>query len=106
MTQTKTDLEHVANAVRAHERFVVTTHENPDGDALGSLLGTKLLLDALGKETAMYLAGTVPPPREYRFMPLEEVERGAAPPMEGRVLVAVDCANESRLGRDAGRLLD
>jgi phosphoesterase RecJ-like protein len=105
MTQTKTDLENVANAVRAHERFVVTTHENPDGDALGSLLATKLMLDALAKETSMYLAGTVPPPREYRFMPLEKLERGAAPPMEGRVLFAVDCANEGRLGRDAETLL-
>jgi bifunctional oligoribonuclease and PAP phosphatase NrnA len=105
MTQTKTDLETVANAVRAHERFVVTTHENPDGDALGSLLATKLMLDALGKETSMYLAGTVPPPREYRFMPLEKLERGAVPPMEGHVLFAVDCANEGRLGRDAETLL-
>ncbi len=105
MTQTKTELENVANAVRAHERFVVTTHENPDGDALGSLLATKLMLEALGKEARMYLAGTVPPPREYRFMPLDELQRAEAPPMEGRVLVAVDCANESRLGRDAERLL-
>jgi phosphoesterase RecJ-like protein len=106
MTQKNTELENVANAVRAHQRFVVTTHENPDGDALGSLLATKLMLDALGKEVTTYLAGTVPPPREYQFMPLDELERGAAPAMEGRVLFAVDCANESRLGRDAGRLLE
>jgi bifunctional oligoribonuclease and PAP phosphatase NrnA len=106
VTQTKTELEHVANAVRAHERFVVTTHENPDGDALGSLLATKLMLDALGKDVAMYLAGSVPPPREYRFMPLDRMERGSAPPMEGRVLFAVDCANEGRLGPDADRLLE
>jgi phosphoesterase RecJ-like protein len=106
MTDTRSDLETVANAVRAHERFVVTTHENPDGDALGSLLATKLTLAALRKEAVTYLAGRVPLPREYRFMPLDDLVRGSAPPMEGRVLVAVDCANESRLGRDAGRLLD
>jgi bifunctional oligoribonuclease and PAP phosphatase NrnA len=101
----KAELRKVVNAIGAHDRFVVTTHENPDGDALGSLLAMKLTLDALGKEAAMYLAGDVPLPREYSFMPLATVARGAAPEMDGRVLVAVDCANEQRLGADADRLL-
>jgi phosphoesterase RecJ-like protein len=100
------EVEKVARAIEAHERFVVTTHENPDGDALGSLLATKLTLDALGKDAAMYLAGTLPVPNEYRFMPLHEVVRGSAAAIDGRVLVAVDCANESRLGPDATALLD
>ena len=38
-----------AEAIRSHDRFLVTTHENPDGDALGSLLATKLTLDQLVK---------------------------------------------------------
>ena len=100
MTHPETELNTVARAIEAHERFVVTTHENPDGDALGSLIATKLALEALGKEASAYLAGTVSFPREYRFMPLDSVERGTPPSMDGRVLVAVDCANESRLGPD------
>ena len=52
-------------ALAAHERFVVTTHENPDGDALGSLLATALTLRAAGKEASMYLAGACPVPDEY-----------------------------------------
>ena len=35
---TANDLSAVAEAIRSHDRFLVTTHENPDGDALGSLL--------------------------------------------------------------------
>ena len=35
-----TDLHSVVEALRAHDRFLVVTHENPDGDALGSLLAT------------------------------------------------------------------
>jgi phosphoesterase RecJ-like protein len=101
-----TDLEKVARALEAHERFVVTTHENPDGDALGSLLATTITLRALAKGAEMYLAGTVPFPREYQFMPLAEVRRGPAPTMEDRVLVAVDCANERRLGAEYQELLD
>ena len=45
--QTTTDLAAVVDAIRSHDRFLVTTHENPDGDALGSLLAAKLGLDAL-----------------------------------------------------------
>ena len=54
---TQADVEAVAEAIRSHDRFLVTTHENPDGDALGSLLAMKLTLDHLGKDSVMYLAG-------------------------------------------------
>ena len=105
MTNQKTELEQTATALSAHERFVVTTHENPDGDALGSLLATTLALRALGKDVEMYLHGEVPLPNEYEFMALDGLVRGPAPVMEGRVLVAVDCANESRLGPDPDAII-
>ena len=38
------DMQAVAAALRENERFVVTSHEAPDGDALGSLLATGLAL--------------------------------------------------------------
>jgi phosphoesterase RecJ-like protein len=97
-SQTTTDLQAVADAIRAHDRYVITTHENPDGDALGSLLATKLAFDELGKESVMFLAGDQPLPTEYRFMALEELRRGEAGDLAGRPVVAVDAANEHRLG--------
>ena len=36
----------VVEHLRADDRFVVVTHENPDGDALGSLVAMHALLDA------------------------------------------------------------
>jgi phosphoesterase RecJ-like protein len=97
-SQTTSDLQAVADALRAHDRFLLVTHENPDGDALGSLLATKLALDSLGKDSAMYLYGDAPLPREYLFMPLEELRREPPEDAADRVLVALDCANERRLG--------
>jgi phosphoesterase RecJ-like protein len=99
-TKQKADLEAVVDALRAHDRFLVTTHENPDGDALGSLLAVTLALRQLGKDVYMYLAGHAPLPGEYAFMPLEELKRTVPEETEERVVVAVDCANESRLGPD------
>jgi bifunctional oligoribonuclease and PAP phosphatase NrnA len=93
------DLKAVADAVREHDRFLLTTHENPDGDALGSLLATKLMLDELGKDSVMYLSGEAPLPAEYKFMPLEDLRRRLPDDVDERVLFALDCANESRLGQ-------
>jgi phosphoesterase RecJ-like protein len=105
MTQT-TDMTAVVEVLRSHDRFLVTSHENPDGDALGSLLAMHLALVELGKESLMVLVGAVPLPAEYGF--LELAERGLLREVPAdrldRVLVAVDCAQETRLTDD--RLLE
>jgi phosphoesterase RecJ-like protein len=85
------------DAIRGHDRFVITTHENPDGDALGSLLAAKLAFDELGKDSVMVLYGDAPLPGEYLFMPLAELRRRWPDDVSERVLVALDCANESRI---------
>jgi phosphoesterase RecJ-like protein len=100
MTQT-TDLKAISDALRQHERFLVVTHENPDGDALGSLLAATLALRQLGKDVVMYHAGETPLPREYAFMPLEGLVRQRPVDASERVLVAVDCAKEDRIGDEA-----
>jgi phosphoesterase RecJ-like protein len=99
-TTIETELEKAAEAIRAGERFLVTTHENPDGDALGSMLATHLALRQLGKDSQMFLAGETPLPAEYGFMALDELARKLPDDAAERVLLAVDCANESRIGPD------
>src|SRR6185312_1031733 len=100
MTQT-TDVKAIADALRKHDRFLVVTHENPDGDALGSLLAATLALRQLGKDAVMYLPGPTPLPREYAFMPLDELVRERPEDAAERVLLAVDCAKEDRIGDEA-----
>ena len=89
----------VVDALRSHDRFLVTSHENPDGDALGSLLAMHLALLELGKDSVMVLAGPAPLPGEYGFLGLLDhgLLRDAAGRPADRVLVAVDCAQETRL---------
>ncbi len=100
------ELRTIASAIRANDRFVVTTHENPDGDALGSLLAMQLGLEQLGKDAYMYLWGEVPLPHEYSFMDLDQLRRGQPPADSGgRVVLVLDCANARRLGPDP-ELLD
>ena len=99
-----TELGAVAEAIRAHDRFLLVTHENPDGDALGSILGAKLALDRLGKDSVMYLPGETSPPVEYAFLPLDELRRDLPEDAAERVLFALDCANAKRMGAAAGLL--
>jgi bifunctional oligoribonuclease and PAP phosphatase NrnA len=99
-TTIATELAQAAEAIRGGERFLVTTHENPDGDALGSMLAMKLALDQLGKDSAMLLVGDAPLPGEYSFMPLEGLLRRLPDDASERILLALDCANESRIGPD------
>jgi bifunctional oligoribonuclease and PAP phosphatase NrnA len=98
------DMQAVVAALRANERFVVTSHEAPDGDALGSLLGTGLALRGLGKDVVMFLGGTAPLPGEYRFLELEKsgLRRERPADLAERVLVAVDCASPGRVGAEPG----
>jgi bifunctional oligoribonuclease and PAP phosphatase NrnA len=58
----------------------------------------KLALDQLGKDSVMYLYGDAPLPAEYSFMPLAELRRRLPDDWRERVLLALDCANESRIG--------
>jgi bifunctional oligoribonuclease and PAP phosphatase NrnA len=94
---TERDMKEVVAALRGHDRFLVTTHENPDGDALGSLLAMHCALGALGKDSVMYLGGGAPLPAEYRFLDLDGLVRRPPEDHPQRVLVAVDCAQESRI---------
>src|SRR3989442_6257754 len=90
------ELTAVADAIRSHDRFLLVTHENPDGDALGSILAARRALDALGKDARMYLGGDTGIPQEDSFLPLDELERTLPDDAAERVLVALDCANAKR----------
>jgi len=102
---TTSDRAAVVDAIRRHDRFLITTHENPDGDALGSLLAFSLALDHLGKDTIMFLASQAPLPGEYGFLALDDLRHAVPEDVGERILVALDCANESRLGPDPETLV-
>jgi phosphoesterase RecJ-like protein len=96
-----TAIERVANEIRGRDRFLLTAHEGPDGDALGSLLGMHHLLAQLGKDSVMFLAAKeFPLPIEYRFLPLEEVFHEPPADMADRAVIFLDCGNIDRMPVD------
>ena len=89
---------------RPGERFVVTSHHNPDGDALGSMLGLARALRAAGQDVVLCHADAPEMPSDLSFLLAEgeEIRRELPDDIGERVLVAVDCATERRMWDDAG----
>jgi phosphoesterase RecJ-like protein len=95
---TATGREAVLAELRAGEKFLLTTHENPDGDALGSLVGMNEILRALGKDTVMFLSEEeFPLPYEYRWLPLDGACHTLPADAEERTIVFLDCGNIDRM---------
>jgi len=103
--------EEALRAIRDHDRFCLTTHERPDGDAVGSLAAMQQVLTALGKDAVAFLpAAEFPLPYEYRFIKLEGLATEPPPDLCQRTLIFLDCGNIDRtpveqLRRDDGTAL-
>ena len=95
MTESPRDA--VLREIREAERFVLVTHENPDGDALGSLVGMHRVLLCLGKDSVMLMApDEFPLPYEYRFFELDGLVSVPPADLAERTVVFLDCGNIDR----------
>ncbi len=81
-----------------HERFLVISHIRPDGDAYGSTLGLALCLRAAGKDVLVTNADGLSP--LFQFLPGGKSLTATLPaaPEPDRLILAVDCADQKRLG--------
>lgn len=96
-----TERQEIVNEIQRGEKFLLTTHENPDGDALGSLRGMQLILEQLGKDSVMFLAANqFPLPYEYQRMNLGDVLHEVPADLDDRVVVFLDCGNIDRMPVD------
>jgi phosphoesterase RecJ-like protein len=83
--------------LRDSDSFVLVTHENPDGDALGSLVAMHEMLKALGKDSVMFMAADeFPLPYEYRFFRLDGLVSVIPDDVAERTIVFLDCGNIDR----------
>ncbi len=91
----------VIEKIHEGRRFLVASHVNPEGDAVGSLLGLTLALRSLGKDVTPYLEDPVP--GVYRFLPGADTivhDLTGRGPFDS--VFAVDCGMKDRLGKALG----
>jgi phosphoesterase RecJ-like protein len=96
--------DQVLQELRGAGKLVVVTHENPDGDALGSLIATQGILSAIGKDCLMFIAAReLPLPEEYNWFPLDGLVSDPPADVDERTIVFVDCGNVERNPAEAFR---
>jgi phosphoesterase RecJ-like protein len=95
------EIERARALLEGAAEIAIVSHERPDGDAVGSLLGLGLSLRRRGQRATAVLGAGLP--ARYGFLPgAGDVQQ--AIPAATDLLVAVDCAELSRTGIPAGDL--
>ena len=91
-------LAEIVAEITAHDSFLITTHEGPDGDAVGSALALGLYLRRLGKEVTVFLCDPVPD--LYAFLPLADQVVHAIPERHFDVCFVLDVGEFRRAGEE------
>ncbi len=90
----------IAREFKNNERFLVATHVNPDGDAIGSMGALALVLEGMAKQVVAYCQDEVP--RFLRFLPYSDrIVREISGPDRFEVAVVLDCGALDRIGSAA-----
>ena len=94
---TSPEIQQIVDAVRARQRFVLSSHSRPDGDSIGSQLAMAYALQAMGKEVTVVNADPAAPPlmafpgvRDIRIAPRADGEFDAA--------IIMECGDVARTG--------
>jgi len=91
------EIAQIVEAIRARQRFVISSHSRPDGDSIGSQLAMACALKMLGKDVVVINADQAPPPlmafpgvADITIAPIAEGEFDAA--------IIMECGDLTRTG--------
>lgn len=90
-------IESIIGEIRANRSFLVTTHENPDGDAVGSSLALAGYLKKLGKDVTVHFCDPIPD--LYTFLPLSDTVVQQLPDRDYDVCFVLDVGEFRRAGK-------
>lgn len=91
----KKDLGLAKKLVEKHDEFLILTHHDPDGDALGAVSAIDLAFKRIGKKTICVISGSYPDNYHFLPLPLFEKEIGKK---SAKCAIIVDCADLQRTG--------
>jgi bifunctional oligoribonuclease and PAP phosphatase NrnA len=101
-------LQRILKEIGERQRFLLTTHARPDGDAIGSALACSEILRSMGKQAEVVLRDGVP--RIYRQLPFADTVITAERvngKYEAAILLECDSIQRTRLqGLDGGFLIN
>jgi phosphoesterase RecJ-like protein len=88
----------IISEIEANTSFLITAHENPDGDAVGSTMALGCFLQSRGKDVAVYYCDPIPD--NYLFLPLAESVVRTIPDRSFDVSFVLDAGELKRAGEE------
>jgi phosphoesterase RecJ-like protein len=88
-------IDEVLNQIGRRQKFILTSHARPDGDAVGSVLACGQILRSMGKQADVFLSDGVP----YIYKPLpfaETVKVSPSVPEEYEAAIILECDSVQR----------
>lgn len=89
-------IRNIVNEIRSNSSFLLTSHESPDGDAIGSSLALASFLRKIGKDVCVHLCDPVP--ELYAFLPGAETVQSRIPDRDFDVAFVLDIGELRRAG--------
>jgi len=90
-------IQKINSAIADSASFLITTHESPDGDAVGSSLALACYLKGLGKDVAVHMCDPVP--ELYTFLPLTDSVLQYIPERRYDICFVLDVGEFRRAGK-------
>jgi phosphoesterase RecJ-like protein len=94
---TSPELQHIVEAIRTRQRFVISSHSRPDGDSIGSQLAAAYALRALGKQVTVINADPAPPPL-LQFPGVPDIMIGDRADGDFDAAIIMECGDLARTG--------
>ena len=90
-------VKRIAKAIANFDRFLISSHIDLEGDALGSELALASLLRKLGK--TVYIVNASRTPANYQFLPgVKSVVQSLSPQQRPQAAFIIDCSIKQRIG--------
>lgn len=86
----------ISEILRDQDDFLIVSHFNPDGDAIGSICAMGHLLAAMGKRFSLYNQSGLP--SRYAFVPLPAPIEKHLPETMPKWTIIMDCGAGNRMG--------
>ena len=96
-------MDQIINQIKNAQHLLLTSHSDPDGDAVSSLLALGLALSRLEKKVTLY--NSSPIPAVYRFLPsVERIVKRIKKAEAYDVALVLDCGDLSRVGQNSSTI--
>ncbi|MEI6092614.1 MAG: bifunctional oligoribonuclease/PAP phosphatase NrnA [bacterium] len=96
---TNTNVKQIVDLIMSSNSFLITVHESPDGDAIGSMLGLGGILELMGKSVTMYSPDVVP--TKLRFLNKWDQIKVDTKGLDNKsfdLMIMLDCGDRDRSG--------